>query len=171
MKVLTVDFDLIVQSMRDLSRITDDYFFDKTSGKIFALSRTLIQSLALDRSENLDLLPEWDARMIPLAREIVLVGSNRYTRVPEAFGCPQHKWMIDFAKHISAKKLKEKLVQALQGRGSCKRFKEILRAYPIQSREWTEYNSKRWREHAEKWLESLSIIAVSEHPKKIQSAA
>lgn len=171
MKVLTVDFDLIVQSMRDLSRQSDDYYFDKNTGKIYALSRALIQSLVQERSEEIDLLPEWDSRMIPLAREIVLIGSARYIRVPEAFGCPQHKWMADFARGISVKKLKEKLNQALQGRGSCKRFKEILRAYPLQSRDWVEYHQKRWQEHVEKWLESLSIIAVSDNPKKIKSAA
>src|SRR5438874_1660952 len=69
MKALTVDFVLITQSMRDLSRIANDYFLDRSTGKVFALSRDLIRSLEQDRTEDRETLPDWDTQMIPLARE------------------------------------------------------------------------------------------------------
>ena len=122
MKALTVEYDLVVQSMRDLCRQNDDYYLDKSTGKVFVLPRTLIRSLESDRGEQREEIPEWDAQLIPLAREIVLAGSSQYVRVPEAFGNPEHKWMSEFAREVRSFRLKQKLFVALRGRGSCQRF-------------------------------------------------
>src|SRR5688572_19840212 len=103
MKALTVDFDLIIQSMRDLSRESNDYYLDRNSGKVIGISRSLIR--ALEQNEERNILPEWDTQMIPLARAIVLLGSPEYVRIPEAFGCPEHKWMGEFAVVVRAPKL------------------------------------------------------------------
>ena len=72
MQALTVDFNLIAQSMRDLARIHNDYYFDKNTGKVISLSRDLIKSLTDEGFEQRRELPGWDACMIPTARKIVL---------------------------------------------------------------------------------------------------
>lgn len=168
MKALTVDFELIAQSMRDFSRLTNDYYLDKNSGKVLALSRGLINSLEKD-SEDRELLPEWDAKMIPLAREIVLEGSLKYIRVPEAFGCPEHKWMSEFLPKLTSFKLKQKLFQTLRGRGSCRRFKAILKDYSDEWAQWQMFVSLRWQERIQNWLENHGILAVSLSPKKVRA--
>jgi hypothetical protein len=168
MKALTVDFELITQSMRDFSRLTNDYYLDRNSGKVLALSRTLINSLEKDTEER-ENLPEWDAKMIPLAREIVLTGSDRYLRVPEAFGCPEHKWMSEFLPQIQSFKLKSKLFQTLRGRGSCRRFKEILKNHDEEFEVWKSFVSHRWQERIQNWLESVGILAVGVAPKKARA--
>lgn len=164
MKALTVDFDLIAQSMRDLCRLTDEYYLDRNSGKVFALSREITRSLEQERTEERPDLPEWDTQMIPLAREIVLVGSTRYLRVPEAFGNPEHKWMMEFAREVRSYRLKQKLFQALRGRGACQRFKEILKEAPEDGKRWTEFHQMRWEDLIQKWLESHGILAVNARP-------
>lgn len=169
MKALTIDFDLVTQSMRDFSRLTGDYYLDKNSGKVIALSRVLINSLEKD-SEERDTLPEWDAKMIPLAREIVLEGSPKYIRIPEAFGCPEHKWMSEFLPQVRTFKLKQKLFQTLRGRGSCRRFKTILKDYPEEMNVWRQFLSQRWQDMIQKWLENVGILAISSHPKKASAA-
>jgi hypothetical protein len=163
-KALTVDFVLIAQSMRDLSRLTDDYYLDRNTGKVFALSRELIRSLEQDRTEERSNLPDWDTQMIPLAREIVLMGSTRYIRVPESFGYPEHRWMGEFAKDVQSYRLKQKLFQALRGRGACQRFKEILKDSPEEGKRWLEYHQARWEETIQQWLESHGILAVNARP-------
>lgn len=170
MKVLTVDFEMIAQSMRDLSRLANDYYLDKNSGKVLVLSRSLINSLEKD-SEDRDILPEWDAKMIPLAREIILEGSQKYIRVPEAFGCPEHKWMADFLPQISSFKLKQKLFQTLRGRGSCRRFKAILKDHTEEFSSWQSFRGLRWDERIQKWLEAVGILAVAIRPKKIRTSS
>jgi hypothetical protein len=164
MKALTVDFILIAQSMRDLSRITDDFYLDRNTGKVFALSRDLIRSLEQDRTEDRADLPDWDTQMIPLAREIVLSGSSRYIRVPEAFGNPEHKWMLEFSKGVRSFRVKQKLFHALRGRGACHRFKEILKEVPDDGARWLEFHLTRWEEMIQSWLETHGILAVNARP-------
>jgi hypothetical protein len=170
MKALTVDFDLIVQSMRDLCRLNDDFYMDKSTGKIFALSRSLIRSLEGDRSETAADLPEWDAQMIPLAREIVLAGSTQYVRVPEAFGNPEHRWMNEFARSVTSFRLKQKLIVALRGRGSCHRFKEILKSAPDEARRWSEFHQARWEERIQAWFETQGILGVNARPRAVRAS-
>ncbi len=165
MKALTVDFEHIIQSMRDLCRQNDDYYLDKSTGKIFALSRNLIRSLEADRSRTRQEIPEWEVQLIPLAREIVLGGSQQYVRVPEAFGSPESKWMMEFARELRSFRLKQKLFVALRGRGSCARFKEILRDAPDDARKWAQFHQMRWEEKIQSWLESLGILAVNARPR------
>ena len=165
MKALTVDFDLIVQSMRDLCRLTVDYYLDRNTGKVVCLSRELIRALEQDRTEEREPLPDWDTQMIPVAREIVLMGAVRYVRIPEAFGNPEHRWMMEFAREMRSFRLKQKLFQALRGRGAAHRFKEILKESPEDGKRWIEFHGLRWEELIQRWLESFGILAVSTHPK------
>ena len=164
MKALTVDFNLIAQSMRDLSRLANDYYLDRNTGKVFPLSRELIRSLEQDRNESRGSLPDWDTQLIPLAREVVLMGSTRYLRVPEAFGHPEHRWMMEFAREVRSFRLKQKLYLALRGRGACQRFKEILKEAPEDGKRWQEFHHARWEELIQSWLESHGILAVSARP-------
>ena len=165
MKALTVDFDLVIQSMRDLCRLSDDYYLDKSTGKVFSLSRTLIRSLEADRTAVREDLPTWDVQQIPLAREIVLSGSPQYVRVPEAFGNPEYKWMAEFTRQIRSFRLKQKLIVALRGRGAAQRFREILKSAPDDARKWSDFDRQRWEERIQQWLESLGILAVSARPR------
>jgi hypothetical protein len=169
MKALTVDFELIAQSMRDLSRLTNEYFLDRNSGKIIALSRTLIRAFEQGRDQSIE-LPNWEAPLIPLAREIILSGSPKYIRVPEAFGCPEHKWMSDYALKIQNSKLRQRLQQTLRGRGCCDRFKLVIKDHPEESQAWTQYRMQRWHELVQKWLENIGILGVHENIRKSRTS-
>src|ERR1041385_1910763 len=126
-KAITIDFDPIEQSMRDLCRKTSDYYFQKSTGKVVVLSKGVIRFLTQESSENgREALPDWEQRMSPVARQIILGGSVDFARIPEAFGQPEHEWMRSFSEDIRSVKLRQKILQALRGRGACRRFKEIL---------------------------------------------
>jgi len=169
--VLTIDFDCVIQSMRDLSRQTADYYLDKTSGRVVSLSRELLKAITQDRDEKKEDVPAWDAPMMPIAREIVLFGSANFIRIPEAFGYPEHRWMTSFSETIRSLKLKTKIDQALRGRGSCKRFKEILQAHPEDNKRWLQHRAQCWREKVGQWLDAYGIIAVDDNPARLKSAA
>jgi len=165
-KALAVDFDLISQSMRDLIRETCDYYLDRTTGKILCLSRDVIQALAKEEGDRRNDLQEWDAAMIPMAREIVLEGSQRYIRIPEAFGRPEQGWMIEFAEDFRTQKVKQKMLQGLRGRGSCKRFKEILAEMPDDLQRWNVFRNRKWMEKVQAWLETYGILGVNGNPPR-----
>ena len=171
MNPLTVDFELIASSMRDLCRDANDYYLDKSTGRVFAVSRSVLRALVDTSREHERTLPAWEARMMPLAREIVLLGSTQFVRVPEAFGCPEHKWMADFSREVRPFRLRQKLILTLRGRGCCSRFKEILRTHPTELQDWLFYVTRRWEERIQQWLESLGILAVNAHPRRTRTAA
>jgi len=169
MKALTVDFELITQSMRDLSREHHDYFLEKSTGKVISLSRNLIRSLTHEGFEGQEEVPKWDAQLIPLARKIVLAGSKDFIRIPESFGKPEHHWRVAFTETIRSKELKHKLTLALKGRGSVRRFKEILKENSEESQRWRTCHSDQWKAHVRHWLESLSILAFDQRPRRVSS--
>ncbi len=78
MKPLTLDVDLVVQSMRDLYRESNEYFLDMESGRIVSVSRALLKALA-ERSGNVDdAVPAWEAPLIPVARATVVTGGRQF---------------------------------------------------------------------------------------------
>jgi hypothetical protein len=167
MKALTVDCELIAQSMRDICRDSNDYFFHKTTGRVICLSRTLMRALAERSGDVTELVPGWEQPMIPLAREIIVLGSKDYVRIPELFGRPEHKWMLEFSETIRGPKLKEKLLVSLKGRESCHRFKDILKEHAEELNRWLVFRQRKWEEAVQSWLESQSILAfVAKSPHR-----
>lgn len=160
MTPLTLDIELVVQSMRDLHRASSEYFLDIGSGRVVSISRTLLKALA-ERSGNVDdAVPAWEAPLIPIAREIVVLGSKNFVRIPEAFGRPEHKWMLEFSDTLRGPKLRERLQQSLKGRESCERFKEILKAHVEEQNRWQVFCQKKWEELVGIWLSALHIIPI-----------
>ncbi len=160
MKALTVDCELIAQSMRDLCRESNEYFFDKSTGRVITLSRGLMRALA-DRSNDIqEIVPTWESPMIPIAREIIVLGKVDYVRIPEAFGRPEHRWMLEFSGTVRGQKLKQKLMLSLKGRESCQRFKEILKSHTEEQNRWFVFRQGKWAEAVQKWLEGHRILAI-----------
>ncbi len=171
MRALTVDCELIAQSMRDIIRETNDYFFHKTTGRVISVSRTLMRALAERTGDVRELVPDWEQPMIPLAREIIVAGSQEYVRIPELFGRPEHKWMLEFSETCRGPKLKEKLTISLKGRESCQRFKEILKTHPEEQNRWTVFRQRKWESAVKSWLEVHSILAIGAKSAKRNLAA
>jgi hypothetical protein len=170
MRALTIECDLIVQSMRDLCRETNEYFFHLGSGRVITLSRALIRSLAERGDNGSDVGLEWEAAMIPIAREVVVLGSQEYARIPEAFGRPEHRWMLEFCDTIRGSRLRLKLTQSLKGRESCRRFKELLKDNPEEQNRWSVFCHHKWEETVKLWLETLGILAIGAKPQKRAAA-
>ena len=169
LNALTVNFEPIQHSMRDLCRDANDYYFHKPTGQVVVLSKGVVRFLTDESAdEGQENLPEWDAKMIPVARQIILEGASDFTRIPEAFGQPEHVWMKDFSITIRSAKLRQKILQMLRGRGACRRFREILKEFPEESRQWATFRSRNWAEKIKSWLETVGILAVEDNPKKIR---
>ena len=160
MKPLTLDIDLVVQSMRDLYRESSEYFLDVETGRVVSVSRALLKALA-ERSGNVDeAVPAWEAPLIPVARQIVVAGSRNFIRIPEAYGRPEHKWMLEFSETIRGAKLRSTLAQSLKGRESCERFRKILKEHPEEQNRWQVFCQGKWEEKVAAWLAGLHIIPI-----------
>lgn len=171
MKALTVDYEMIAQSMRDLCREANDYFFDKNSGRVISLSRSMIRALAERSEDERDRVPEWDAPLVPIARQIVVLGNYDFVRIPEAYGRPEHRWMNEFCETVRGPKLRQKLTLSLKGRESCQRFKELLKDHIEEQSRWMLFRGRKWEETVQIWLEGHGILAIGSRTVKRRLAA
>jgi hypothetical protein len=160
LKAVTLNFEPIEQSMRDLCRDTNDYYFNKTTGRVAVLSKGLIHFLTQEDDGHREALPDWEAKMIPVARQILVEGSSDFVRIPEAFGQPEHAWMAKFSGDVRSIKLRQKIRAALRGRGACRRFREIISEHPDEKKKWVVFRSRCWKEKIQGWLEGFGILAV-----------
>jgi len=171
LNILAIDFDPIEHAMRDLPRDTNEYFLDRTTGQVIAISRSVLRYLSDEPALRAEDLPDWEAKLIPVARDIVISNNKRYIRVPEAYGCPEHQLMKKFAATMKASKLKDAIDQALKGRWSCKRFKQILKDDQAELARWNNFRADGWKARIQSWLEEWNILAVNGNLKKSRAAA
>lgn len=169
LKAVTLNFEPIEQSMRDLCRDTNDYYFNKSTGRVAVLSKNLICFLTKENEVERESLPDWEASLIPVARQIIIEGSSEYVRIPEAFGQPEHAWMAKFSVDVKSMKLRQKIKQTLRGRGACRRFREILSEHPEEKKRWATFRTQCWKEKIQSWLETFGLLAVEKSSSQVRS--
>lgn len=167
--LLAIDFDPIEGAMRDIPRETNDYYLDRVTGRVLALSRALLRFLSDENKERAIALPTWEASMVPVAREIVVDASTRFVRIPEAFGCPEHQMIQGFIMTMPIGKQKTELQNTVKGRWSCHRFKDFLKNDPAEYARWRLYRKEAWKEHIQAWLQKQGILAVDGKPTPLRA--
>ncbi|GAB4202632.1 MAG: hypothetical protein OHK0013_16080 [Sandaracinaceae bacterium] len=84
-----------------------------------------------------------------------------YLRVDPVSSREQYRWMERFIATVEAGELRDKLVQAIDGKGAFRRFKDVLMTYPVDRERWFTFRSERLRACMEQWLSTHSIEAVA----------
>lgn len=177
LRILDVDFDRIQQAMEDITRDALDYYFDRRTGEVVALEksifdhalRTLYHTPPPDEPEE-DIL--FDSE-INLAAELpdhlydslekalaVTHGTSRYIRIPERESSEAFDCMRRFAEEVSHPVLRESLVSVLDGKKSFRKFKDSVAAYPEERKQWHVFNARRMREVIRQWLRGQGISPV-----------
>lgn len=83
-----------------------------------------------------------------------------YLRVDPVSSREQYRWMERFIATVDAGELRDKLVQAIDGKGAFRRFKDVLMTFPVDRERWFTFRSERLRACMEQWLGAHSIEAV-----------
>lgn len=87
-----------------------------------------------------------------------------YLRVDPVSSREQYRWMERFIATVEESAFRNKLLQAIDGKGAFRRFKDVLMSYPVDRERWFTFRSERLRTCMESWLEAHGIEAV-ERPK------
>lgn len=172
MKKLPVDFDDIQKAMEDTVRDAFEYFLDVETGDVIILSQDIINRAhhILDRSFDEDMaeyeevewdeecaIPEWVEDEVELAIDIFIDGEDRYKVIPGRNPSFVFNAMKEFAEGIDNAELKESLQSVLDGKGSFRRFKDMLEPYPKERKMWYGYNAKASKQEILDWLSSVGI--------------
>ncbi len=96
----------------------------------------------------------------PQMHSRISVDSN-YLRIDPVSSREQYRWMERFIPMVDEGELKTKLLQAIDGKGAFRRFKDVLMSFAEDRERWFTFRSERLRTFMEAWLGAHAIQAIA----------
>jgi hypothetical protein len=90
-----------------------------------------------------------------------IASDGNYLRVDPVSSREQYRWMERFIPMVENGELREKLAQAIDGKGAFRRFKDVLMTYGPERERWFSFRSERLRTFMEAWLAAHAISPVA----------
>lgn len=137
--------------------------FDTLSGELVVLPEELMDGERLFDEAFAQSLPAWELDLLPIARAVA-EDDPRYVPLPEIGSDEMYRKMVEFIDSLPASRLKERLLDAVRGRGAFRRFKEVLAHHPDEEARWFRTRDAYVEHEAREWLETLGIEAVDVGP-------
>lgn len=174
MKKLPIDLgDLITAMQTHLDEAS--HYLDTETGKIELIGTDLLSQVE-DEGADLDEgeeggeedaddegadfpAPDWEKELLPIARAIA-AEDPRYVPLPEPDPHEDYRLMSRFAVSVEDPHARQRLQDALGGRGAFGRFRRVLGDYPKLRDKWHEFQDAATREQAIEWRAELGIEVV-----------
>lgn len=99
-----------------------------------------------------------------------VMNDQAYLRVEPVSSREQYRWMERFIATVEESEFRDKLVQAIDGKGAFRRFKDVLMSYPVDRERWFAFRSERLRACMEGWLGAHAIRAVARQQWRVPTA-
>jgi hypothetical protein len=87
---------------------------------------------------------------------------QRYKEIPKYAGHDEYNLMCRFADAVDEEDIRERLDIALQGKGTFRRFRDVVFRYPDLKAKWFATRQDALLKEALDWLESLDIAPIYE---------
>lgn len=140
---------------------SDEYrgYLNKESGAITSASTEEL-SIAEESEEDDDFsqYPEWQRDSIKEAMDIIRNWDN-YVELPDRFEINEYDIMEDFCNSISNDRISNALLNAIEGRGAFRRFKDAIIRYNIEVN-WYKFKEEAFKQIAIRWCEDNGIHYV-----------
>lgn len=112
-------------------------------------------------SANEDIVMLWDGMVNgeynpELYEEISEGWNDNYIDLPDRYDVNEYGMMEDFIENLPEGRKKDRLENAIRGRGAFRRFKDTLYDLDLENR-WYRYQEQRFTEIARKWCEDHHI--------------
>jgi hypothetical protein len=114
-----------------------------------------------DAIENADYLSS-EPGQIEAAFLVERDSATRYVEVPRVTSSVGHQMMEAFIATVRAPTLRDRLDDAIRGRGAFRRFKDTLRREADETDRWYAFKQERLAERARRWLDSEGIDLADE---------
>jgi hypothetical protein len=95
---------------------------------------------------------------------------TQYLRIDPVSSREQYRWMERFIASAEETEIRNKLVQAIDGKGAFRRFKDVLMNYPVDRERWFTFRSERLRACMEAWMTAHGIDPVARPSWRVPSA-
>ncbi|SRR5258708_120781 len=127
-------------------------YFDREAGEVRVISRE-VMSMA-QAGDSPDRLPEWQKPEFEWAK--LVVETDRMIRLPSQFDLNEPAIIAEFARSLTDARARDKLSDALHGKGAFSRFKRAVHQLGIQDA-WYKHREDALREIARGWCEEHNI--------------
>ena len=86
-----------------------------------------------------------------------IASDGSYLRIEPVSSREQYRWMERFIPMVEDKPLSDLLVQAIDGKGAFRRFKDVLMSHGAERERWFAFRSERLRVFMEAWLAAHAL--------------
>lgn len=89
-----------------------------------------------------------------------IAADSNYLRVDPVSSREQYRWMERFILMLEEGELRDRLSQAIDGKGAFRRFKDVLMTFASERERWFAFRSERLRVFMEAWLSAHALRPV-----------
>ena len=156
MKKLKIDLELLVQSFSFNEDDLGKEYLDTQTGDIINIPFELENVVqGNDDGEKLD---DWQKELLKDAYAIKEDREDRYVLIPTIDDLYFYNAMVDFSREeVISEELKAMLIKALNNSQPMRNFKSIIFSHQGELDKWQDYQEKKAKEYAVKWLKNRGI--------------
>ena len=152
-RYLDLETGRIVPIMDELSRELEKIYneiYDEAGNRVVTLEEYL------QRRDD----PDWQKEMMLEADRVEQGYGTRYIRVERDDPYGDYRDMERFIGTVEDSHLRERLWNAIRGRGAFRRFKDLLARHPQVEEAWFEFKDARLQKRVANWLAYHEIEPV-----------
>lgn len=150
MKKLKVDLKELVFEMEMGDNMERSGYLDTETGEVIDMPDEIMRGV--EDGETDSVLVEWEEELADVAEKILSDEKNRFLQIPKRESREGYEIMVAFAESVRGKGLRDKLSNALNGRGVFRRFRSVLNDHPDELEKWYKFKDNWMREEAIQWL-------------------
>jgi hypothetical protein len=161
---LNVDLDELVEAMDAHLDGTMEWFLDTQTGAVLLVDEGDRDDGEGDDGDDEADMPAWRRDAKAQAAEIDS-NPDRFVAVPQSKSHEAYRVMEDFIAQVANQRLRERLADAIAGKGAFRRFKDVLLSYPDVRQQWFAFEASVKRKWAADWLGTLGIETAWKPPQ------
>jgi len=131
-------------------------FFDRETGQIVTVNRTIISAAEEGDEELLMKFTDSEKEEIDIARVIADDTEGRFIAPPNKFDFDEYKHMERFIMSLSDEKAVDQLRNAIKRRKAFRHFKDTLCRLGIEN-QWFRYRDNAMEEYVIEWAETYEV--------------
>lgn len=139
----------------ELANEEGNYYYNKVTGEIIYLGNEESRIAEDITSEELEDYPEWQREDIEAAID-VFENFENYITMPSKYEIDEYNIMCDFCYSLENDRTSNQLLNALNGRGAFRRFKDTAASLNLEDK-WYKYQEEAYRNIALEWCETNGI--------------
>ncbi|GIN56024.1 hypothetical protein J8TS2_03430 [Lederbergia ruris] len=128
-------------------------YLNRSTGEVLSVSQNDLR--AAEEDEPIDHLPDWQQEDLKIAIDVVENFEN-YVELPTKYDINEYQMMEDFCYVLSDGNKKNKLLNAIRGRGAFRRFKDLVFQLDLEE-EWYTFRDNAYKEIAIRWCQDYDL--------------